>query len=248
MTQERPDLQFATKELSRDLHAPTRKTYRHAVKVASFAWHTRQLEMQLQIDDTYAPDVQIVAWTDSDWAKEPGRKSTSSGVVSYRGFIVCTFSRTQPVISLSSCEAELYASNMTASEVILARSILQEVQTKQDHAQQKHDKKMKPIIMRMDAASTITALSRPGVGRLKHVDIRDLWLQDQVKMKRLKIVKVPGTENIADLATKYHPTSKLSELQQMIGLVPQSEQQLMMTEQANSNSQTTSKLIIPLVC
>jgi hypothetical protein len=64
-------------------------------------------------------------------------------------------------------------------------------------------------------------------------------------MKRLKIVKVPGTENIADLATKYHPTSKLSELQQMIGLVPQSEQQLMMTEQANSNSQTTSKLIIP---
>jgi hypothetical protein len=134
---------------------------------------------------------------------------------------------------------------MTASEAILARSILQEVQTTQEHAQQKHDKKMKPIIMRMDAASTITALSRPGVGRLKHVDIRDLWLQDQVKMKRLKIVKVPGTENIADLATKYHPTSKLSELQQMIGLVPQSEQQLMMTEQANSNSQTTSKLIIP---
>ena len=44
---------------------------------------------------------------------------------------------------------------------------------------------------------------RDGVGRLRHVDVRFLWLQDKIKNGSFTIVKVPGAENPADLGTKF---------------------------------------------
>ena len=37
---------------------------------------------------------------------------------------------------------------------------------------------------------------------MRHIEIRDLWLQKEVREGRLKVVKVLGSENPADLMTK----------------------------------------------
>ena len=41
------------------------------------------------------------------------------------------------------------------------------------------------------------------MGRLRHVDVRFLWLQDKIKNGSFTIVKVPGAENPADLGTQF---------------------------------------------
>ena len=50
------------------------------------------------------------------------------------------------------------------------------------------------------AAKGITA--RKGVGKVKHLSLRKLWLQDAVQEKRLKVYKVHTEVNWADLGTR----------------------------------------------
>jgi len=38
---------------------------------------------------------------------------------------------------------------------------------------------------------------------MRHIEIRDLWLQKEVMKCLMKIVKIPGDENPADLMTKF---------------------------------------------
>ena len=46
-------------------------------------------------------------------------------------------------------------------------------------------------------------MSRRGLGKVKHVDVRNLWIQDVARPGRIGIVKIPGGENAADVPTKY---------------------------------------------
>lgn len=41
------------------------------------------------------------------------------------------------------------------------------------------------------------------MGRIKHVDVTDMWVQEVFNNKRAFLHKVPGTENPADVLTKY---------------------------------------------
>ncbi len=43
--------------------------------------------------------------------------------------------------------------------------------------------------------------SRRGTGRVRHLDARELWLQERVARGDLYIKKVAGTDNLADILT-----------------------------------------------
>jgi hypothetical protein len=52
----------------------------------------------------------VVGYTDADWAGDKfARRSTSGSALFVAGVLVHSFSRTQSLVALSSCEAELYA-------------------------------------------------------------------------------------------------------------------------------------------
>ena len=44
---------------------------------------------------------------------------------------------------------------------------------------------------------------------MRHLEIRDLWLQKEVKDGRLIVDKTPGMDNPADLMTKYLNTGDI---------------------------------------
>ena len=54
-----------------------------------------------------------------------------------------------------------------------------------------------------DSSAAKSFVSRTGLGRMKHLEIRDLWLQQEVGLGRVVVDKVDGTRNPADLMTKY---------------------------------------------
>ena len=52
---------------------------------------------------------------------------------------------------------------------------------------------------------------RSGAGKLRHINISLLWVQEQEKLKKLVYEKVPGQANLADLFTKCVGREKLQQ-------------------------------------
>ena len=45
--------------------------------------------------------------------------------------------------------------------------------------------------------------NRTGLGKVKHMDVQLLWLQDAVRRERVRLGKIRGDRNPADLMTKH---------------------------------------------
>ena len=59
------------------------------------------------------------------------------------------------------------------------------------------------IDMFTDAIAAIGIARRRGMGRIRHLDVTDLWIQEKFNSKLAYLHKVLGTENPADVFTKY---------------------------------------------
>ena len=44
---------------------------------------------------------------------------------------------------------------------------------------------------------------RRGLGKVRHIELNQLWLQEKVNNKEIEIRKVKGEDNIADALTKH---------------------------------------------
>ena len=55
----------------------------------------------------------------------------------------------------------------------------------------------------MDATASKAIPSRRGVGRVRHLHTKVLWVQEAVARRELTTVKVPGVEHPADMGTKH---------------------------------------------
>ena len=58
------------------------------------------------------------------------------------------------------------------------------------------------IALKLDSASAKAIAERQGCGKLRHIQIRLLWLQSEVLVGTVRMVKVAGVHNPADIATK----------------------------------------------
>ena len=129
--------------------------------------------------------------TDSDWAGDKRtRKSTSGGIVRIGSHFIKSWSKNQSVIALSSAEAELYAIIKTASETLGIMSLLWDW-----HVPMSAD-------LLADASATLGIIGRTGLGKMRHIDTSYLWLQQDCIKEKIKMQKVLGTENPADMNTK----------------------------------------------
>ena len=61
--------------------------------------------------------------------------------------------------------------------------------------------KVKPVLA-IDAKATEHILHRQGIGKLKHIDVAYLWVQDEIRSQRVHVRRVRSEENVADLGTK----------------------------------------------
>jgi hypothetical protein len=54
----------------------------------------------------------------------------------------------------------------------------------------------------VDSTAAKSIASRTGLGRVRHLEVRFLWLQEVVRKGRLMLRKIPGEKNPADILTK----------------------------------------------
>ena len=153
-------------------------------------------------------EVTMHAWTDSDWAGCPStRKSTSGGAMVVSGHMLKAYSSTQSVIALSSAEAELYALVKAASVAMGVASMARDFG------------EILKIELRADSSAAIGIAYRQGLGKVRHLDVQQLWVQQRVLNKELKLLKVMGVDNIADMMTKYLPSDAIGSICDQMGFV-----------------------------
>jgi len=75
-----------------------------------------------------------------------------------------------------------------------------------------------PIRLWTDSSAAIGITSRQGLGKLRHVDTKTLWLQQAARTKKVEIRKVAGLVNPADLLTKFSLSKeRILELVRLLG-------------------------------
>ena len=63
-----------------------------------------------------------------------------------------------------------------------------------------------------DSSAAKGIATRRGLGKVRHIDTCQLWVQHEVHQGNIKLIKVKGTNNLADTMTKYLDNQTLSKL------------------------------------
>ena len=188
LSQDRADIIFIVNELCQTMSSPTQQSLAKLKRLARYLKRERQWGQVFQYEKTVE---EVTMFTDSDWAgcKET-RKSSSAGVTMTGSHALKAYTRKQKIIARSSAEAELYAAALGASELKGIISLMKDLGYEK-----------KPVLA-IDAKAAEHILHRQGIGKLKHIDVAYLWIQDEVRSRRLQVRRVKSEDNLADLGTK----------------------------------------------
>jgi hypothetical protein len=191
LAQDSPEVQFAAKEICRQMARPTVESWQKLKVVARFLLGRSAVVWRFRWQDE-VPELKL--FTDSDWAGcRRTRRSTSGGVIMLGEHCVKTWSSTQAPIALSSAEAEYYSMVEGTTRAVGLASMLKELGLRVAG----------PIALYSDASAARSFASRRGVGKMRHLQVRHLWLQAEVSGQRVVLRRVAGEANPADLLTKY---------------------------------------------
>ena len=152
------------------------------------------------------------AFSDSSWADcKSTRRSTSSGVIFLNGSMVMSVCRTQ---ALSSCGAELYAANGVMVESIYLYRLCKflcgdECETNSEKVQQR---------LFLDSSAALGLIRRTETGRLKHIQIKQFFLQNLLRSGVFTVHKINTRINPGNVNTKRLGGERRSFLGKRMGL------------------------------
>ena len=116
------------------------------------------------------------------------------------------WSKTQPTLALSSGEAELAAIVRSTSEGLGMQAIMVEFGI--------------PVTLtvKSDAVAAIGIVKRQGLGRVRHLAVGDLWVQQRSKKGEVRYVKLDGKSNTSDMLTKAVEKDTIEKHMKTLGL------------------------------
>jgi hypothetical protein len=206
LAMDRADIQYAAKEVCRRMAVPRRCDWQ---KVKRLTRYLVGVPRMVQKFDWQASPDRITAIVDTDYAGcLESRKSTSGGVLMHGNHCIRTWSTTQSVIALSSGEAELYGIVKGASAGLGFQSIANDLGSSLC------------VDIYSDSAAAKGMVRRTGLGKVRHIHVQELWVQQALRDGRFGLHHVPGVDNSADILTKYVDKSGLDIHCNALGLVP----------------------------
>ena len=222
----RPDIAYAVKELSRFLVEPLKAHLSAAQHVVEYLFHTHSLGIKYSKQESdkvarfsvkalwndHRPN-EIAGYSDADWAGQvPGCKSTSGYVFMINGGAVSWKSQTQPVVALSSAEAEYVAVSEATKEALYLKKLIAEL---------RHLEPQTVTVFEDNIAAEAWTRNDTDHGKSRHIDVRYHHIRDHVKKGDIKIVMCPTAEMVADIMTKgLNPDLHFRTTMRMMGHAP----------------------------
>ena len=186
----RPDIAFATKELSRHLNNPGEVHVQAGLRVLRYLKGTASYALTYKRDDA---KVHFYGHADADWAgeDETAKSTTGFGFSGGSGLLSWKAS-TQPIVTHSSTEAELVALDSATRELEFLRQVALDFGLKVEL----------PVPMLQDNLSTIRIVeSGRFSSRTRHLNVRYHYTHDLVK---------DGVVRIQKIDTKFIPSDALT--------------------------------------
>ncbi|CAL5432597.1 unnamed protein product [Camellia sinensis] len=190
LTATRLDLMFAVSLISRYMAKPTELHLLAAKRILRYLKGTTGLGVFYK--KGWCED--LVGYADSDYAGDlEDRKSTSGYVFMLGSGAVAWSSRKQPIVTLSTTEAEFVAAAACASQAVWMKRILEKLSLEES----------KCTAILCDNSSTIKLSKNPVLhGRSKHIDVRFHFLRDLTRERAVELVYCGTQDQLADMMTK----------------------------------------------
>jgi len=142
-------------------------------------------------------------------------KSTTGYMVKIGSGVVCWSSKLQPIVTLSTTEAEYVAATAAGKEICWVQNLLKEIGYANNGA----------CKLYTDNQSSLSVAKNPEHhGRMKHLDLCYYWLRDKVEQGNIEPLYLRTEDMPADLLTKALPKPQVLKLRKEMGLYQVSDQ------------------------
>jgi hypothetical protein len=204
----RPDIAHSVGVLARFNANPGLAHWRALKHLCRYLQGTKDVKLCYQ-PDPQQPET-FVTYADADYAGDvDDRRSTSGLVVKMGTGAISWASKLQPVVTLSTTEAEYISAVAAGQEICWLRNLFSELGYAIKGASSLH----------LDNQSAIAVSRNPEHhGRMKHLDLRHYWLRDYVKSGHINVKYIPTTSMPADIMTKSLPKATVLEMRELLGL------------------------------
>jgi hypothetical protein len=187
----RPDVAFAVSRLARFTTNPGPKHQAAADQVLLYLKTTRTLALQFGGEDEF-----VVA-SDASFADNSlDRKSSQAYAMKLFGGLIGWRASKQDTVTTSTTEAELLALSQAAKEALFVSRLLKELLISLDNHR---------IRIECDNTQTIRLVTEEIAKlqtKLRHIDIHNHWLRQEVQKGRIEVVYTESAQQMADGLTK----------------------------------------------
>ena len=155
-------------------------------------------------------DVQLVGFSDSDWAGNlDDRRSTTGYAFNIGSGVVSWSSKKQPTVSLSSTKEEYKAMFGATCEAVQLRRILEDI----------GEKKTKPTKVYCDNQRAIKLAHNPVYhARTKHIELQHHFIREKIESKEIKLISCNTSDNVTYIFTKLVGKIHFEILRQKLGV------------------------------
>jgi hypothetical protein len=201
---DRMDLAYSVKEAARSMAGPKHADWEKLKRLGRYLIARPRLVYKFEWQKG---NDRITMYTDSDWAGDKSTCKSTSGGIAMRGtHVIKSYSKQQRTIALSSAEAELHAMVAASAEALGLLLLMRDMGIEAEGE------------IYGDSTAALGIAQRNGMGKLRHIRVQALWIQEARAEGRLQYRKVLGSRNPADGLTKYMTSVLLDQHVKTIGL------------------------------
>ena len=203
----RPDLSTAVGILSKFMQNPGNEHWVGVKRVLRYVQGTLDYGLVYH----HSPEFHLKAYADSDWAGcVETRKSTSGHVCCLGSNTISWRSKKQPIVALSSTEAEYIALCAATQEVVWMRRLLKGVA---------HEQLGATVVYEDNQGAMSLSRNSKDHARTKHIDVKYHYVREAVEKEIINVKYVPTADMLADALTKGLARPKFEKFRNEMGVM-----------------------------
>jgi hypothetical protein len=208
----RPDIAYSASKLAEFMKNPSPAHLAEVNRVISYLYDTRFLAIEYSGITPYSIDQALKAASDASFADDhTTRRSTQGYLIKLFNGPIAWQSTRQKTVSTSTTEAELLALSHAGREIEHMARIFKAIRLDLEH----------DISIDCDNQQAVRIVTKetPAIStKLRHVDIHQFWLRQEVQNGKLAVQWVPTAEMVADGLTKPLTRQKHQSFVEMLGM------------------------------
>jgi hypothetical protein len=210
-TTTRVDAAKATSHLAQFLSNPSLEHINAINQVIGYLYHSRTKAICYRAAGEDKDNQVLQFFSDASYGDNPDRKSSAGFICIAFGGPIDWKATKQKTVTTSTTEAELLAMSEAGKSLLMWLRLFKTIMFDPGH----------PVALQCDNSQTIGLLLKESPQlrtKLRHIDIHQHWLRQEVQSGRLPVQWTKTSEMVADGLTKMLPRLKHAEFVRMLGM------------------------------